>query len=286
MKHYHYNKREFEPLNKRWTGAMIGAAAIAATIGGGVAMYEGGKNREAAQSAQDQYNAQPDYIQLPEYPEADTARQDWGKTLTDWGQPGQGYGANLPDYNAIFENAKKRINQYYWGGATGGGVIDKIKAGAAQRGVQDSPAMGVLTSRMGAEEAGQIGDKSVEVDTQKAAAIESARNNWLNSLMQLSAQKPSFVSGKTGQFSAQSGVEGMTNLVGTIGQGAMQTYQSQQDRDFYSKLLSQSQASGGVTSLANPYGGGSYGGIAINTNTGFASSIQPGDYDFDMGQWA
>jgi hypothetical protein len=129
------------------------------------------------------------------YPESDVARQNWGKTLTDWGQPGANYGANLPDYNAIFENAKRRINQYYWGGATGGGVIDKIKAGAAQRGVQDSPATGVLTSRMGAEEAGKIGDISVGVDTEKAKAIESARNNWLSSLTSLASLSPQSTTG-------------------------------------------------------------------------------------------
>ena len=115
--------RKLEEMNKRHTWvavAIVGAAAIS----GGVAMYEGGQNREAAEKAQNQYNDQPDYIQLPDYAESTQARQDWSKTLTDWGQPGAGYGANLPDYEAIFENAKRRINEHYMGSATSPGVID------------------------------------------------------------------------------------------------------------------------------------------------------------------
>jgi len=262
-----------------WVAVAIGGAAV---IGGGVAMYEGSQNRAASEKAQDEYNAQPDYIELPGYAESDQARTDWSKTLTDWKDSGN-YGANLPDYEAIFANAKRRINEHYFGSATSPGVIDRIKSSAAQRGVQDSPATGVLTSRMAAEQSNQIGDLSVATDTQKAGAIESARRDWLNSLMQLSAQKPSYVSGKTGQFSAQSGVEGMTNLVGTAGSGITSYLQNQQNQDFYNKLLSQQQASGGVTSLANPYG--SSGGYDANAATGFANSAPASNYNFDMGQW-
>lgn len=124
------------------------------------------------------------------YPESDLARQQWGSRLTEWGQPGAGYGANLPDLQAIFENAKRKINQHYWGSPTGPGVIDKIKSSVSQRGVQDSPALGVLTSRLGAEEAGKIGDISVGIDTEKANAIERARGKWLSSLMDLANLSP------------------------------------------------------------------------------------------------
>lgn len=145
------------------------------------------------------------------YPETDAARQNWAQTLTDWQGSGT-YGANLPDYNAIFENAKKRINQYYWGGATGGGVIDKIRASTAQRGVQDSPALGVLTSRLGAEEAGKIGDISVGVDTEKAKAIENARINWLSSLTNLSNLAPQSTTGQSTTTSYQPATTGMDVL--------------------------------------------------------------------------
>ena len=80
----------------------------------------------------------------------------------------------------------------------------------------------------------------------------------------------------------------MTNLVGTVGAGATQYYQNQQNQDYYKKQLAQQQASGGVTSLANPYQGnsGSYGGYA-QTDSGFASGYQPQYYDdsFNMGSF-
>lgn len=194
------------------------------------------------------------------YPESDLARTNWSKTLTDWGQPGAGYGANLPDYNAIFENAKKRINQYYMGSATSPGVIDTIKARGAQRGVQDSPAIDVLTSRMAAEEAGKIGDISTQVDTQKAQAIENARTNWLSSLTNLANLSPQSTTGTgttTNYAPSTSAMDALGSLLGTGTQLAASYFTGQGIGSGLSSifdLLNTSSSSGGVTSLANPYG--------------------------------
>lgn len=129
----------------------------------------------------------PTFAAAPTVPEADKARATWWDSLQE-GQKTGTYGAVMPNYDKIFENAKQRINQYYWGGPSGGGLINKIRAGAARRGVAESPAIDVLTQRMGAEQANQLGNMSSDLDVTKANAVESARTNWLNSLMSLSNQ--------------------------------------------------------------------------------------------------
>jgi len=228
-------------------GALIGAGAGSNWFG------LGGDDGDNETGRQETYST----TTRQAYPEADTARQNWGKTLTDWGQPGANYGANLPDYDAIYENAKRRINQYYWGGATGGGVIDKIKASAAQRGVQDSPATGVLTSRMAAQESGDLMNKSSEVDTAKANAIEQARNNWLTSLTNLTNIAPQSTTTKgtaTTYAPATTAMDALTSIAGPAAELAT-SYYTGGTSDILKSLMNASNASGGITSLANPYGG-------------------------------
>ena len=223
-----------------WVAVAIGGTAL---IGGGVAMYEGSQNRNAALEAENKFNAQPDYKQLPEYSEATGARGSWWDTLQNWGQPGANYGANMPNYDAVYENAKKRINQYYWGGPSGGGLIDKVRAGAARRGVAESPAIDVLTQRAGVEQANKLGDISTELDVTKANAIETARGNWLNSLTNLAQLRPSFVSGKTGQFSAPT-MSGLGTTIATAGTGIAGALQKNQDNDWYKSILEKYYGSG------------------------------------------
>jgi hypothetical protein len=229
MRRLHYNYKEFERMDKRWTGAIIGAAAIvgAAAIGGGVAMYEGGQNREAAKKAQDEYNAQTDYLQLPDYSEATGARQDWAKQIKDWGAS-PSYGANLSNYDEIFANAAKKINQYYQGTASAPGMNDRLKASAARRGVSESPAADVLMQRSGVEEANKLGDLATTVGTDKANAIETARTNWMSSLQSLAQLKPSFTSPKSGQFGITPASSGMSAAYGNAVSG-IQSYANNQN---------------------------------------------------------
>jgi len=139
----------------------------------------------------------PVFTAAPEYPEAAGARGLGWQTLQDW-EKGGTWGVNLPDYNKVFENAQKRINEYYWGGPMGGGgLMGKIQASAARRGVSDSPAADIMKGRMGAQQAGELGDISTALDVSKAEAIERARGNWMNSIMGLSQMKPSGTWGGT-----------------------------------------------------------------------------------------
>jgi hypothetical protein len=144
----------------------------------------GGEDEEKQTQTQDTTQT----MKPEDYTESTAARGEWWNKLQDWGKSGT-YGVDTGIYDDIYANAAKKVNQYYWGSPTGPGAIDKIKSNVAQRGVQDSPATGVLTSRMAAEESNKLGDLSTSVGTSKANAIESSRNNWLSSLMQLSGLK-------------------------------------------------------------------------------------------------
>ena len=261
--HLHYRINKLEDTNKRFTWVAIAVGGISALAGAGVSMYEGAQNRKAQEEAEARYNAQPDYIQLPGYAESDAARGNWWQTLQDWGKSGS-YGANTANYDEIYNQAAKKINQYYWGGPSSPGMIDKVKAGAARRGVAESPAIDVLTQRTGVEEANQLGALSSEVNTQKAAAIETARNNWLSSLTNLSGLKPSYVSGKTGQFSAPT-MSGLGPMITTAGSGIASYMQNKQDQAWYENLLNSmrdtpttTQGSLTLTDISLPEGGGGY----------------------------
>ncbi len=237
MRSHFYNSFQI-PERKRYTfiGLSAGTIGTAALLGLGGAAAGGAFGDLGGDEEENQIQwREPQWYQTPDYPEATAGRENWAKTLTDWGASGT-YGANLPDYNAIFENAKKRINQYYWGGASSPGVIDKIRARGAARGVVDSPAIDVLTQRTGVEEAGKLGDISVGVDTAKAQAIEQARTNWLSSLMNLSQLKPSGT-WSTGQAYQQPQQTGFGDVLGTLGQGALQYGLNQSNMSWYTDLL-------------------------------------------------
>jgi hypothetical protein len=148
------------------------------------AMWDFGGGEETQTVTQE-----PKFYQQPDYAESTQARQNWSSTLSDWGKSGT-YGVNLPNYNDVYKNAAKKVNQYYWGSASNPGLMDKISAGAARRGVQDSPAGDVLKQRSGVEEANQLMGLSSDLDVTKANAIETARGNWMNSMQSLASLRP------------------------------------------------------------------------------------------------
>ena len=180
----------------------------------------------------------PKFYAQPEYPEAEGARQNWSTTLQDWQKSGS-YGAVMPNYENIYNNAKNRINQYYWGGPSSGGLIGKIRASAARRNVTDSPATDVLTQRMGAEEAGKLGDISSNLDVTKANAVEQARTNWLTSLQNLAGLKMSGTWGGTKTTDMYEPTEGMTGLVGTGVSGLGQETSDQSSMGWLDQILDQ-----------------------------------------------
>lgn len=178
----------------------------------------------------------PQFYAAPEYPEATKARQTWSSTLDDWKGSGS-YGAVLPNFDNIYSNAAKKVNQYYWGSPSAPGLSDKISADLARRGMSDQPAAGVLKQRMGVEEANKLGDLSSQVDTQKASAVESARNNWMTSLMNLSSMKPEGTWGGTTTTTQHQPDTGIWGALSSVGTGLFDMYNQNQNQQWYGDLL-------------------------------------------------
>ena len=162
-----------------------GTAAIGAGIGGGIGGGFGGDDEEY-QFAE---APPPKFYEEPLFPEAETARVDWGKRIQEWGMDPD-YGAISPDWGEIWEQAQKRVQQYYWGGPEGGaGIAGKVKASAARRGVSESPALETMMGRMGAMEAGELGDIATEQAVTRAEFGERGRGTWLENVRALSAMR-------------------------------------------------------------------------------------------------
>lgn len=118
------------------------------------------------------------FLRAPEFPEAVGARKSW------WEELQEGY---LPeDWGDIWERAKQKYSQYYWGGPGGEpGVAAKVKAGAARRGVAESPAGETMLGRMGMEEAGGLKD----IDIAEITGRMGERQNWFQQLQALASQR-------------------------------------------------------------------------------------------------
>lgn len=139
-----------------------------------------------------QWRGAPTPEQYAEFPEAEKARQTWFGKLQEWGGM-PGYGAIAPDWGDIWEQAQKRVKEYYWGGPGGQpGLASKVKASAARRGVSQSPALETELSRMGMQEAGQLKDITTEMATKQAEFGEAGRLNWLQSLAGLTGVRPQY----------------------------------------------------------------------------------------------
>lgn len=171
----HFKRRVIND-NKGFIGSLISA---------GAGLFGAKKARDQAKKNY----AERGFDTAPEYPEAEGSRKLLYERLQDFGgQPG--YGAIAPDWADIWQSAKRKVNQYYWGSPTSPGVMSKVKASAARRGVSESPALQKSMLRAGVQEGQTISDMATEQATQKATFAEKGRRNWLNDLMQLSQQKP------------------------------------------------------------------------------------------------
>jgi len=221
MRLWHYRKREnpaFNYVRKRYDGWSD---------------LFGGEDEEVTTAREET----PKFFAAPEVPEAKSARENWWKILQDWGISGS-YGASLPNFEDVYKNAAKHISEYYWGGPSGGGLIDKIRARAARQGVAESPAMDVLTGRMGVEQAGKLGDISSSLDLKKAKIIENARLNWIQSMTNLANMKPYGTWGGTSTSTQKIPgtdylpylLEGGLNLAGNLYTGGLYKSESAKDR--------------------------------------------------------
>lgn len=197
-------------------------------------IFGGGGKRDAVKTTSN------DIRQLPDYAEATGARQNWYDTLQKWStQPG--YGAISPDFNAIWDNARSRVQRYFAGGPEGPGVNAKIKANNARRGVADNPASDAMMQRSSFQQGNMLQDMAVKQAIEEANLGESGRKTWLGSIQNLAGLKPSFqdfgsttetqydqpdvaaqgIQGLLGNIAGtgSSGFEGLDQILGMFGMG-------------------------------------------------------------------
>lgn len=166
------------------------SAATALLLGSGISA--GGSILGGLFGSDDEEEWEPKYLQLPDYAESDTARQNWSKWLQE-NNASNNYGATDMNWDEIFNTAKSKLNRYYWGGVNDTGLAGKVKASAARRGVSQSPALETNLSSLGMQEAIDLNDLTTNLTTQKASYTENARNTWLSSLMNLAGLKPTYL---------------------------------------------------------------------------------------------
>jgi len=153
--------------------------------------YKSSKSKQTSTSTSKSRTetAPTEFSQAPDYAESEGARQSWWQQLQQFaGMPG--YGAISPDWAGIWENAQKKVQQYFWGSPTDPGLVGKVKSSASARGVSESPAREKMIQRMGATEAGVMSDMATEQATKEAEFGEAGRLNYLQQLQTLAGYKP------------------------------------------------------------------------------------------------
>lgn len=255
-------------LNYRGSWGAIAAATISTvgSVGSQAGWFGGGKGSNGGMNIEDLLV----YKQLPDYAEATGAREDWWSKLQEWGKD-PNYGAISPAWNETWDLAKKKINQYYWGGVGETGLAGKVRASAARRGASQSPALENQLAMLGMSEAGEMSDLASQEAINKAQFGESARGNWLTSLQNLAVQKPQFITSagavgpavQTMYSNAQQGDTGMASIIGSLG-----------------GLLGNDKVTGGIGDwLKNLFKGGTTPGISpssLSSNLGSASVYSGG----------
>jgi hypothetical protein len=152
------------------------------------------------------------WLQNPEYKEAEGARASWWDTLQKWGSD-PNYGAISPDWDNIWQTVQRQVKEYYSGGPLSTGMRDKLKASVARRNMGDQPAADYLQMASYAEEANKMKDIATAEGAKKAELSEQGRRDWLNSLMALSQQKPA------GEWQTTVKSNKTSDILGAVGEG-------------------------------------------------------------------
>jgi len=208
-------------------GLSAGTIGTMALMGGGAYLASRGGSDDGGDDYQWSMPPDPKFFAQPEYEEAVGARKKW------WEELQEGY---LPeDWGKIWELAKQKTSQYYWGGPEGGaGLAGKVKASAARRNVSESPALESGLGRMGMAEAGQLKD----IDVSEITGRMGERQNWLGQISKLASMKqPGTWQGATG-FAPGAAETPWGDLAGAVGGYAAQYAGQKGQQDWYENLLS------------------------------------------------
>lgn len=180
----------------------------------------------------------PTFTQLPDYQEATGARESLYGKLNEFGNI-PGYGAITPDFQQLFESARKKISDYYRGGAEGdGGLLGQLKSSRASRGVSEQPGTEAQMLRLGAKEGEAIADTAVQQATQQANMSEQARRNWISDMFGLAQLKPSYATGGMTTTTGEPGSSGLGGLIANIGSGISDVMMQGNYQNFLKDLLS------------------------------------------------
>ena len=142
--------------------------------------------------SQDVVDTQRRIEQMPDYPEATGAREEMYARLQGWGGQ-EGYGAIAPDWDAIWGDAEKKLQQYYWGSPTDPGIVGKMKAESARKGQTDQPEYMRSLANLGKTQSDQLGSMAVKQAMERAGFAEKGRLTWMDEMNQLMNLKPQFM---------------------------------------------------------------------------------------------
>ncbi len=219
-----------------WVAVAIGGAGLAA--GGAIASATAGNDK-----------VDNSWLQNPEYPHSQDARDLWWSKLQDWGKD-PNYGSVSPDWENIWNTVQRQVKQHYEGGPLEPGVQDKVSSSLARRNMSDNPASDFLHARIAGQEGNTLADAATAQAQQKVDLTNSGRNTWLQSLENFQAQKPAgqwqtTITEPT-QRKIGDAISGIGSSAASLGLGI---YGSQQTNSALNGLLKQQSAPQGFAPL-------------------------------------
>lgn len=155
------------------------------------------------------------YTPGPTFQAGQTTTNDLLNQLTsDQNNPSGDFGAISPDWNDIWDQTQKQVQQYFNGTATSPGVNDQIKSSFAQRGMGGQPAQGFLEAQTGADESQQLGSLSAQQNIAKQQFAQQGKQNWMTDALQLQNQTANGAG--AGQWNTQVTPNPLQSIVGAV----------------------------------------------------------------------
>lgn len=167
-----------------------------------------------------QPNIQDQYTQGPDFQHGQQAQKSWLDQLTaDQNDPTGNFGGISPDWNDIWSQTQKQVQQYYDGTATSPGINDQIKASFAQRGMSGDPAAAFLTSASRANEASDLSGLSSQENIAKQTFAQNAKQNWYADMNNFNNSTNSEQGNWSGAVVSPTPTQQIANAVGTASGG-------------------------------------------------------------------
>lgn len=197
-------------INRTWVAVAIGGSAV---VGAGAGLIGSSMNKGKPQ-------IQNEYAKGPDFQINQDATNSWLNQLTqDQQDPTGNFGAISPDWNDIWAQTQKQVQQYYHGTATSPGVNDQIKASFAQRGMSGDPAASYLTAASGANEASDLSTLGAQQNIAKQTFANQGKQNWLNSIASFQNQTSGEAGNWSGAVVSPTSGQQAANIIGTAGSG-------------------------------------------------------------------